>query len=208
MDCALRQTHVAAALRAGRSAVAGFTPRQVPSSLCTGFPSFGVRGGHDDARFPGAALRRHTPMPLARPPQVVTQAVQALRRPMSAARERCLHSSAVLHAPTDEASSRSRSEVVDVLYDGECPLCVHEITWLRRRNQVVNLSGSEFATWHASPRSLEGDAPWSGGVHDNRTAESRRDLKEERRAATHGRQSRALTCTDHVLHRLGDVMCQ
>ena len=75
-------------------------------------------------------------MPLARPSQVVTQAVQALRRPMSAARERCLHSSAVLHAPTDEASSRSRSDVVDVLYDGECPLCVHEITWLRRRNQA------------------------------------------------------------------------
>ena len=165
MKRALRPTHVAAVIRTGRAALAGAPRWQVPSSLCSV-----ISLGQASSEF--AALRTYAPTALAWPPQVVTQkAVQALRRPMSAApaRERCLHSSAVLRAPTDEASSRSRSEVVDVLYDGECPLCVHEITWLRRRNQVVNLLGSEYAPWHASPRSLGHRlpgrrCPTSGGI--------------------------------------------
>ena len=145
----IRQTHVAAVLRAGRAALAGAPPGQVPSSLC----------GISRQAWSEFAARLRTPAhtALAWPPQAVTQkAVQELSRPISAAlaRERCLHSSAVLRgepSPTDdEASSRSSREVVDILYDGECPLCVHEITWLRRRNQVVNLPGSEFAPCHSA----------------------------------------------------------
>jgi len=39
----------------------------------------------------------------------------------------------IRHVGSDNTHSGT---TIDVLYDGECPLCVHEITWLRRRNQV------------------------------------------------------------------------
>jgi hypothetical protein len=42
----------------------------------------------------------------------------------------------IRHVGTDNTLSGT---IIDVLYDGECPLCVHEITWLRRRNQVAFL---------------------------------------------------------------------
>jgi hypothetical protein len=42
----------------------------------------------------------------------------------------------IRHVSTDNTLSGT---IIDVLYDGECPLCVHEITWLRRRNQVAFL---------------------------------------------------------------------
>ena len=42
----------------------------------------------------------------------------------------------IRHVGTDNKHSGT---TIDVLYDGECPLCVHEITWLRRRKQVAFL---------------------------------------------------------------------
>ncbi len=58
---------------------------------------------------------------------------------------RALHSSAqgsdarALSATRTEPASPHRTTPsntpLDVLFDGECPLCMHEISWLRRRNQ-------------------------------------------------------------------------
>lgn len=135
--------HAAAVLRAGWAAFSVSPLRAHSRELCAGI----FRGQEKNIRpskSEFASLRTHAAVAhLAWFPPVVKQAVHAIRRPISAspACERCLHSSVVLRTLKDEASasSESRSEVVDVLYDGECPLCVHEITWLRRRNQVVDL---------------------------------------------------------------------
>jgi|SouAtlMetagenome_1021521.scaffolds.fasta_scaffold139900_1 hypothetical protein len=77
--------------------------------------------------------RRRSLGALSWPPQSAWLAMHA-----APARERGLRSSAVVCTPAEPSAggSKRHSAVVDVLYDGECPLCVHEITWLRRRNQV------------------------------------------------------------------------
>ena len=50
------------------------------------------------------------------------------QRPMLAS---SLHSSAVA-----KRSAGEEDQGVVVLYDGECPLCMHEINWLRKRNHA------------------------------------------------------------------------
>jgi len=49
---------------------------------------------------------------------------------------RALHTTTCLrNAGNDDGVRTLSPDDVDVLYDGECPLCLHEITWLSRRNQ-------------------------------------------------------------------------
>jgi len=49
---------------------------------------------------------------------------------------RALHTTTCLrNAGNDDGVRTPSPDDVDVLYDGECPLCLHEITWLSRRNQ-------------------------------------------------------------------------
>ena len=72
---------------------------------------------------------RVLPPPLVQPHRLP----QALLRPrvQLASPVRALHDGEVTRGPLTPATG---PDIIDVLYDGECPLCVHKITWLQKRS--------------------------------------------------------------------------
>ena len=101
---------------AARVAVAsGAAARQAAKSVASG----------------AAALRLATPVtPTRAAKAVVVRSISHVRWQPTAGTARLLVSS------VPEGSHHQQIEAaIDVLYDGECPLCMHEINWLSRRNK-------------------------------------------------------------------------
>ena len=93
------------------------------------------------ARMAVGRKLRDTAVTLVRPPPPTQRS-----RALSHLREG-VGSFVALHSRVDAAGFRrllassaqgasQRESTIDVLYDGECPLCMHEVTWLSKRNKV------------------------------------------------------------------------